>query len=55
MADVIEHNGLTGAAPIYNTKFFFKKGYETSDLIGKGKKKTENGLQVQSLETDSFH
>lgn len=37
--DVIEHNGLTGIiVPIYNSKFFFKKGYETSDLI-KGKEK----------------
>ena len=37
--DVIEHNDLTGIiVPIYNSKFFFKKGYETSDLI-KGKEK----------------
>ena len=37
--DVIEHNGLTGViVPIYNSKFFFKKGYETSDLI-QGKEK----------------
>lgn len=32
--DVVEYNGLTGIiVPIYNSKFFFKKGYETSDLI----------------------
>ncbi|WP_432709515.1 helix-hairpin-helix domain-containing protein [Pedobacter sp.] len=37
--DVIEHNGLTGViVPIYDKKFFFKKGYESSDLI-KGKEK----------------
>ncbi|MBG6236882.1 serine/threonine protein kinase [Pedobacter sp. CAN_A7] len=37
--DVIDHNGLTGViVPIYNGKFFFKKGYETSDLI-RGKEK----------------
>ncbi len=37
--DVIEINGLTGIiVPIYNAKFFFQKGYETSDLI-KGKEK----------------
>jgi hypothetical protein len=32
--DVIEHNGFIGViVPIYNSKFFFKKGYESSDLI----------------------
>jgi serine/threonine protein kinase len=38
--DVIEaKNGLTGIiVPIYNSKFFFAKGYEMSDLI-KGKEK----------------
>ena len=37
--DVVDHNGLTGViVPIYNSKFFFKKGYESSDLI-KGKEK----------------
>ncbi len=37
--DVIETNGLTGIiVPIYNSKFFFQKGYETSDLI-RGKEK----------------
>jgi hypothetical protein len=49
--DVIEHNGLIGViVPIYNSKFFLKKGYETSDLIQE-KEKTENGLLVQNLET----
>ena len=37
--DAIEHNGFHGiVVPIYNGKFFFKQGYETSDLI-KGKEK----------------
>ncbi len=37
--DVIETNGLTGIiVPIYDSKFFFQKGYETSDLI-RGKEK----------------
>lgn len=37
--DVIEANGLTGIiVPIYNSKFFFDKGYFSSDLI-KGKEK----------------
>jgi serine/threonine protein kinase len=37
--DVIEHNGKTGIiVPIYNPKFFFKKGYATQDLI-KGEEK----------------
>jgi serine/threonine protein kinase len=37
--DVIEHNTLTGViVPIYNSKFFFKKGYKASDLI-KGNEK----------------
>lgn len=37
--DVIETNGLTGIiVPIYDSKFFFKTGYETSDLL-KGKEK----------------
>ncbi|WP_374175048.1 helix-hairpin-helix domain-containing protein [Flavobacterium tructae] len=37
--DVIEHKGLTGIiVPIYDGKFFFKKGYATSDLI-QGKEK----------------
>ena len=37
--DVIEKDGLTGIiVPIYNDKFFFKKGYAASDLI-KGKEK----------------
>jgi serine/threonine protein kinase len=32
--DVIETNGKTGIiVPIYNAKFFFKKGYATQDLI----------------------
>src|SRR5690242_20349346 len=32
--DVIETNGLTGIiVPIYDSKFFFKTGYETSDLL----------------------
>lgn len=32
--DVIETNGKTGIiVPIYNSKFFFKKGYATQDLI----------------------
>ncbi len=37
--DVVEHNGLTGIiVPIYNQKFFFKKGYAINDLI-QGKEK----------------
>lgn len=37
--DVIETNGKTGIiVPIYNSKFFFKKGYATQDLI-KGEEK----------------
>ncbi|MEZ4788250.1 MAG: kinase [Flavobacterium haoranii] len=37
--DVIEHNGKTGiVVPIYNSKFFFKKGYASQDLI-KGEEK----------------
>jgi serine/threonine protein kinase len=37
--DVIEVNGRLGIiVPIYNSKFFFKKGYGTSDLI-KGEEK----------------
>jgi len=37
--DIIEHNGKTGLiVPIYNSKFFFKKGYSTNDLI-KGEEK----------------
>jgi serine/threonine protein kinase len=37
--DVIEHKGLTGIiVPIYNNKFFFQHGYDSSDLI-KGKEK----------------
>ena len=37
--DVIEHNGKTGIiVPIYNSKFFFKKGYASQDLI-KGEEK----------------
>jgi serine/threonine protein kinase len=36
---IVTQNGLTGIiVPIYNSKFFFQKGYETSDLI-KGKEK----------------
>lgn len=32
--DMIEHNGKTGIiVPIYNSKFFFKKGYASQDLI----------------------
>lgn len=38
--DVIETNGKTGIiVPIYNSKFFFKKGYATQDLI-KGEEKS---------------
>jgi serine/threonine protein kinase len=37
--DVIEHNSKTGIiVPIYNQKFFFKKGYASQDLI-KGEEK----------------
>lgn len=37
--DVIESNGKTGIiVPIYNSKFFFKKGYSNQDLI-KGEEK----------------
>ncbi|WP_337044933.1 helix-hairpin-helix domain-containing protein [Emticicia sp. 17c] len=37
--DVIETNGKIGLiVPIYNSKFFFKKGYQSSDLI-KGEEK----------------
>lgn len=37
--DVIETNGLTGIiVPVYDNKFFFQRGYETSDLL-KGKEK----------------
>lgn len=37
--DVIEYNNLTGIiVPVYKPKFFFKKGYQTSELI-KGKEK----------------
>lgn len=37
--DVIEQNGKTGIiVPIYNSKFFFKKGYASQDLI-KGEEK----------------
>jgi serine/threonine protein kinase len=37
--DVIEINGKTGIiVPIYNSKFFFKKGYASNDLI-KGEEK----------------
>ncbi|CAD0003370.1 helix-hairpin-helix domain-containing protein [Flavobacterium salmonis] len=37
--DVVEYKGLTGIiVPTYNSKFFFNKGYETSDLI-RGKEK----------------
>lgn len=32
--DVIEHNNLTGIiVPLYKPKFFFRKGYQTSELI----------------------
>lgn len=32
--DVVEYNGKTGIiVPIYNSKFFFKKGYANQDLI----------------------
>jgi serine/threonine protein kinase len=44
--DVIEYNGLTGIiVPIYNSKFFFKKGHESGDLI-QGKEK--HGLWFSS-------
>lgn len=37
--DIIEHQGKTGIiVPIYNPKFFFKKGYSNQDLI-KGEEK----------------
>lgn len=37
--DVIENNGFTGIiVPIYNSKFFFQKGYSNQDLI-KGEEK----------------
>lgn len=37
--DVIDYNGKTGIiVPIYNSKFFFKKGYSNQDLI-KGEEK----------------
>jgi hypothetical protein len=37
--DVVEYKGLTGIiVPTYDSKFFFNKGYETSDLI-QGKEK----------------
>lgn len=37
--DIIEHQGKTGIiVPIYNNKFFFKKGYSNQDLI-KGEEK----------------
>lgn len=39
-SDVIEKDGKTGViVPIYNSKFFFKKGYVSSDLI-KGNEKS---------------
>ncbi|NRT16984.1 serine/threonine protein kinase [Flavobacterium sp. 28A] len=32
--DIIDYNGLTGIiVPLYHSNYFFKKGYETSDLI----------------------
>jgi hypothetical protein len=51
--DVIEHNGLIGViVPIYNSKFFLKKGYETSDLI-QGKRK--NGKWFAGAKFRNFH
>lgn len=51
--DVIDFNGRTGVVvPIYKPKFFFRKGYQTSDLI-QGKEK--HGLWFSSSKFRNAH
>jgi len=53
-SDVIEHQGKTGIiVPIYNNKFFFKKGYANQDLI-KGEEKNGKWFAGAKFRNKSF-
>jgi serine/threonine protein kinase len=52
--DVIETNGKTGIiVPIYNSKFFFKKGYSSQDLI-KGEEKNGKWFAAAKFRNKQF-
>lgn len=52
--DVIEINGKVGIiVPIYNSKFFFKKGYGSSDLL-KGKEKNGKWFASAKFRNSKF-
>lgn len=52
--DIIEDNGKTGIiVPIYNSKFFFQKGYASQDLI-KGEEKNGKWFASASFRNKQF-